>query len=333
MRGNSIFIFLFQLLFSIQICHSQVKINGVNFEGPPKPVSDKPFLEIKSIDANHVAIIPFAYGNSGEAKLSWKNLDWQWWGESAEGLKSCLQSARSKGLQTMVKPQVWFDRGSFTGHFKLENDQQWQQFEKDYRDYILHCAQIAAEEKASIFCIGTEFCAFVEARPQFWKQLITDVRKIFSGKITYAANWDTYDKCSLWSQVDYIGIDAYFPLSKHQTPSVKSLLLAWEPWFRTIKSISLKSGKPVLFTEYGYRSTDACCESPWDSSRGKEINLDAQTNALQALYQKFWAEPWFAGGFIWKWHDEQRIKTQHNDNFSPQHKPALEVVKYWYGKH
>jgi len=312
---------------------AQNRINGFNFEGPPDPVDSEPFVKMRQVEANFVSIIPFAYGQSGESILKWKDLNWQWWGESAEGLEQCLKLAKSQGLQTMVKPQIWFDHGSFTGHFKLDTDQDWKAFEAEYRNYILHCASLAAKHNSELFCIGTELCTFVEQRPAFWNNLIKEVRIIYKGKITYAANWDSYKECTLWNNVDYIGIDAYFPLSKQKTPVVKSLLIAWEPWFRDIRSLSLAKSKPVLFTEYGYRSIDTCCESPWDSSGGKNVNHEAQDNALNALYQKFWSQDWFAGGFLWKWHANDHRLGQSNDHFSPQNKIALQTVKSWYGKY
>jgi hypothetical protein len=58
-------------------------------------------------------------------------------------------------------------------------------------------------------------------RPEYWSQLIKKIKKIYSGN--YAANWDDFDKVPFWNELDYIGIDAYFPLSDATTPSVLEL--------------------------------------------------------------------------------------------------------------
>ena len=37
-------------------------------------------------------------------------------------------------------------------------------------------------------------------------------------------------------------------------------------------------------------------KSPWDSRRIEgSVNLDAQSNGLNAIYRQFWKEDWFAG--------------------------------------
>jgi hypothetical protein len=45
-----------------------------------------------------------------------------------------------------------------------------------------------------LFCFGTELGNAIAKRPQYWSQLIVKIRKIYTGKLTYAANWDDFDK-------------------------------------------------------------------------------------------------------------------------------------------
>jgi hypothetical protein len=60
-----------------------------------------------------------------------------------------------------------------------------------------------------LFCFGTELGIQSQKRLQYWAQLIVKKKNI-KGKLTYAANWDDFDK-PFWNELDYIGIDAYFP--------------------------------------------------------------------------------------------------------------------------
>ena len=57
---------------------------------------------------------------------------------------------------------------------------------------------MAEEEKVDIFCIGTELEKFIEHRPAYWRELIAEVRKVYKGKLTYAANWDEYKRVPFW---------------------------------------------------------------------------------------------------------------------------------------
>ena len=63
-----------------------------------------------------------------------------------------------------------------------------------------------------ILCIATELSNPVRSRPRFWKSLIAEIRTVYNGKLTYAANWHgDYDVVELWPHRDYIGVNAYFP--------------------------------------------------------------------------------------------------------------------------
>lgn len=118
----------------------------------------------------------------------------------------------------MLKPQIWIPKGGFTGNIKMKSEKEWITFESNYEKFILFFAKHAQTTNCELFCIGTEMNSFVIARPKYWSDLILKIRKIYTGKITYAENWDTYATVPFIPSLDYIGIDAYFPLDteKHQ---------------------------------------------------------------------------------------------------------------------
>ena len=106
----------------------------------------------------------------------------------------------------------------------------------------------------------------------------------------------------------------------------------WQKHKIEIKRIQKAYKKPILFTEYGYRSVDFSGKEPWDSKLVKgSVNLEAQKNGLQAIYNQFWKEDWFAGGFLWKWfHRHHRVGGKENNRFTPQNKPAEELMRKLY---
>ena len=60
----------------------------------------------------------------------------------------------------------------------------------------------------------------------------------------------------------------------------------------------------------------------------------AQSTAFQALYQTFWGQEWFAGGFLWKWKVQQRLRQGKSDkSFSPQNKSTEEIIRRFYRQH
>lgn len=305
----------------------EVEYKGVSFVSPSSPVGPESFDPIVEVNANSVSIIPFGFVYSGDS-IVYYNQSFQWWGEKDEGVIDLINSAQSKGLKVMVKPQIWMLSGTFTGDFELTTQTQWTSFENTYQDYIVHYAHLADSMNCELFSIGTEFKKFVELRPQFWSNLIDTVRTEFNGALTYAENWDAFQSVPFWDQLDYIGIDAYFPLSNQMTPSKEDCINGWLPHLTLIEQIQNQENIPVIFTEFGYRSRDFCAQEPWDSSNGGAVNLDAQQNAYEALCFTFWDKPWFQGGFVWKWFPDHTNSGGGSDNrFTPQNKPAEIVLK------
>ncbi|NQW28219.1 MAG: hypothetical protein HQ474_09935, partial [Flammeovirgaceae bacterium] len=199
-------------------------------------------------------------------------------------------------------------------------------------NYILHYANLADSLQVPLFCIGTEFRMAVQKRGPFWKNLIKKVRAIYSGQITYAANWDNYQLIDFWSELDYIGIDAYFPLIEVAQPTLSQLLTAWGPEFERLKSLSADYQKPILFTEFGYQSLTGTTGKHWQLNN-KNTEMESQRTAYEAILNKFWDVPWFAGGFLWKWHLKKDAGGLKDPNFTPQGKPALEVITKYYKSH
>lgn len=310
----------------------QNKIAGLSFVSPVHPVDSSVLLPVKQLNAKWIALMPYAFSRSSDTLLYY-NISRQWWGEKKEGVQECIRLAHTSGLKVMLKPHLWISRGSYTGHFDLQNEQQWVAWEKQYENYLLEFARLADAMQVELFCIGNELQNFVLKRPAFWKNLIQQVKKIYKGKLTYAANWDEYKHFPLWGQMDFIGINAYFPLSASFSPTADSLLKDWDRHLPGIQQIQKKWSKPVLFTEFGYRSMQQNTLEPWDSSKGKSLNLQAQCQAYEALFQKFLPLDWFAGGFLWKWFDQHsKAGGMEDTGFTPQNKPAEELIRQWFDR-
>lgn len=323
------------LLFWIQIsCNSQEKekINGVSFVAARVEVSQEHTQEVVDLNANHAAVMPFGFiQDLGSPEVVF-NTDKQWFGETKQGAKQYIEMLHKNKIGVMLKPQIWIWRGEFTGNLKMNSELEWQTLEQSYSKFILLYAQLAQETNAEIFCIGTELEQFVMNRPDYWSNLILKIREIYKGKLTYAANWDEYTKVPFWKSLDYIGVDAYFPLSEEKSPTVEVLKTGWQQWKTGLRQKSISEDRLILFTEYGYRSMDFTAKKPWLVDRNDEtVNLEAQVNATEAIIQEFWSEDWFAGGYVWKWFIDHKQAGGGNDNrFTPQNKPAEETLRQLY---
>lgn len=330
MRGLN----LFWIVLLIISCNPKPpeKINGISFVASREPAGEEHVEVLKDIHADYAAVMPFGFIRElGSPEIIF-DTDRQWYGETCEGARQYIELLHRNGIRVMLKPQLWIWRGVFTGELEMNSEADWKMLESEYADFILTYAQLAQETGADLFCIGTELGSFVKARPDYWKQLIKQVRERYKGKLTYAANWDEYGRTPFWTELDLIGIDAYFPLSDSRNPEVEELRQGWKRWKEEIRTLYQQVDKPVLFTEYGYRSMDFTAKKPWLVDRNEErVNLQAQANAKKAIFEEFWEEDWFAGGFVWKWFIHHSRAGGPSDNrFTPQNKPAQEVIRDYY---
>ena len=325
---------LFLLLILIQIsCNSQQKkINGISFVASRDTISSKHITPVIKAQGNYVALMPFGFIKELSSPKIIHNTNRQWFGETQKGLLQYAKSFQKEQVKIMVKPQIWVWRGEYTGFIEMDSEEKWQILENTYSEFILTYAKAAEDLKADILCIGTELERFVLKRPKYWKELISNIREVYKGKLTYAANWDEFKRVSFWKDIDYIGIDAYFPLSDKKTPSIKELEFGWKLHKEEISKVQKQFNKPILFTEFGYRSVDFTGKEPWKYDRDLgNVNLQAQVNGLQAIHNQFWKEEWFAGGFLWKWFDKhEKVGGEKNHMYTVQNKPAEELLKKLY---
>lgn len=104
-----------------------------------------------------------------------------------------------------------------------------------------------------------------------WHDLIADVRSIYSGDLTYAANFDQYLFVDFWDELDLIGVNAYFPLRRDVEDSEPSELAERfrASWRQILEEIDQNRRAldapvtPVVFTELGYTRRRGATVEPW----------------------------------------------------------------------
>ena len=330
------FILKFCLLLLFSACAmapvKKKKINGVSFVASRDTILSNHIEPLINVNANYAAIMPFGFIRDLEHPEIIHNTERQWFGETRAGAKQYIRELHKNDIRVMIKPQIWVWHGEFTGFIEMKTEDNWKALEKTYSEFILEYAKLAEEVNVEIFCIGTELGRFIDHMPEYWFSLIKKIRETYKGKLTYAANWNEFNRTPFWNTLDYIGIDAYFPVSDSKTPTIEESLKGWEKHKQEIKTIQKKNNKDILFTEYGYRSVDYSGKRPWVSDRSmNQVNLEAQTNTTKALFETFWNEDWFAGGFVWKWFiNHNEVGGYDNFMFTPQNKPVESIIKAQY---
>lgn len=309
-------------------------IDGITMVAPPKEFPSDPMLDVKKVGADWISCVPYGYFSMGESNIRY-NIGRQWWGEKKEGIEKTIAYAHDHDLKVMLKPQIWSHTG-WIGDQDFETDEEWKAWEKSYTDYIMFYIDIAIEKDVEMVCIGTELKMHVSKRPAFFTELIAKIRMVYNGKLIYSANWDSYDAVKFWGDLDYIGLSAYFPLSADETPKVKDLIKKWQPTCALLNKTSRKYGKKIIFTEYGYLSIGGSAGKTWlleKRVRTSQVNEKAQANSYEALYKVFSEEPYWAGGFLWKWFPFGQGGEGYNaKDYTPQGKLAEKILTEWYSK-
>ena len=310
---------------------TSIQVNGVSFVGPPREYTNDPFTYVKNINANWAALMPYAFCDPNRPEIKYDVQ--QWWGETSQGIIKQIIDAKSVGLKIMLKPHVWVKGQGWNGDFRCETSDHWELWEKSYSKYILDYAELADSLNVEMFCIGLEFRQVTKLRPDFWERLIAEVRIKYHGPITYAANWDNYQNINFWDKVDYIGINAYFPLDNKKSSNLKKLKSSWEDITEDLEEVHKEYDKVIILTEFGYRSIDGAAGNQWEipdnyRNYNGQANLQIQSTAYQALFETIWDKPWCGGGFLWKWYaDHENAGGKTNNDYTPQNKPVESIIR------
>ncbi len=253
---------------------------------------------------------------------------------SDESLKHVIKKAHEYGMSVMLKPHIDLisDDGNTRSDIGFNSEEKWSEWFSNYLKFITYYAALANDEGVEFLCIGTEL-TFATTKTSYWKDIILpEIKKVFRGHLMYAANWDEYDNVKFWDALDYVGIDAYFPLANKNNPSIDELRQGWKKWLGDIEEFQRKVKKPVVFTECGYASSGSAAAKPWEDGTVGIPDTELQAKCYNVLFETFWDKPWFFGIYWWNWNTYPGSGGIKNKGFTPQNKPALEYITTWYNK-
>ncbi|MCA9562240.1 MAG: hypothetical protein KC561_02065, partial [Myxococcales bacterium] len=218
------------------------------------------------------------------------------------------------------------------GEIDPGSDERWAQWFDSYQEFIVEYAQLAAEIEADAFVVGVELVSSTRRDPDRWRQIIAAVREVYSGPITYAANWDEAIYVTFWDALDFIGVQMFAPLSDHPNPTYEELLVGANSHLATYRRLSETYGLPVILTEVGYKSTVGTTVSPyvWPEhlpAQGTVVSEEAQAAAYCAIIETFGQADFVSAMYWWKWFTDPDTREEGPTGFSPRGKLAEEVLR------
>jgi len=263
---------------------------------------------------------------------------------------AAITELHNQHVNVMFKPMVDGADGSWRGTFTPTDVNAWF---TSFTAFITHYAQLAQDNNVELLCFGTEYVQLSKANPSNWNSVINAIRAIYKGPLAYAANatyaGDEFTAVVFWDQMDVLGLDAYFPLTDQDDPSVPQLVSAWS-MNRNSENIvadvlnfaAAHPSQPVLFSEIGYRSISGANVAPWDWSdpcpNPADLNNPAncpvddaeQQNAYEAMFE-VWSQhsAVMRGHFWWAWPVPPPDIASDTD-YNPRNKPAQTIVlQFW----
>ena len=282
--------------------------------------------ELKTMGVNSIAIHPYArihedghieFNDSLEQNHITQPLDW----------------AKERGLGVMLIPHLahWGTRFSWRGEISFATDEEWTRFFIEYQKWMVTMARIAEAHGAGVLCIGLEY-THAQMFEQRWRDIITAVRAVYGGKLTYGGNWDSYQQVGFYDALDYLGVLAYFPLTTKPDPSVRQITAGWERHLTGLRAFSKKLGdKPVLFVEIGYNESARAASDPWNFQKGGPHAVEVQSHCMEAalhLLETEHARGLLAGMFWWKWFPP--VPSQEEENFDMREPaPRKIIASFW----
>jgi hypothetical protein len=254
-----------------------------------------------------------------------------------QALRDGITYAKSKGLRVMVTlkldnevPNVW--------HAEIDpsNRDTWFQ---SYQEWLLRIGRVGASVGLDQMSIGTELYKTASEiynpdNTKRWKRMIGALRTVFPGKLTFGTQ-HTGDRSELLelgfgTDLDYIGISAYFPLTAFGANVDESIRLSWQKHEARVLEAQRKYGKPIIFTEAGYRSIRNSHIDSYAFWRDDVIDLEEQVRSYEGLFSYWTSKSYYAGTYIWAWETNPNAGGSSDKTYTPQNKPAQLTLCKWY---
>jgi len=224
-----------------------------------------------------------------------------------ETLALVVKKVHDLGMRVVLLTPLRPDDGTWEGSIQPRDIGTW--FEH-WEKILVHYAKFSEENGVEVLLLGSEMPTLRD-EPGRWKAIIEEIRKYYSGDISFSVNFWTKRSefrevlaMTQWEDMTYIGITGYFELTPSDNPSIRRLYRAWtsdlhdQDILQDLKRLREKFNKPVVFWEIGYQSKDGTNTYPWDylrkGDKDEKEQKDSWIGFLRAVHDKEWIHGYMA---------------------------------------
>lgn len=293
------------------------------------PESDAMLEHLRNIHVSWVTLVTTWYQEKKDSAEIFRDENSS---HTDEELVHAINKIKSLGMHVMLKPHIDVKDGAWRGEISFSDAESKEKWFASYEKFILHFAQLAEKQKAEILCIGTELEKMTRDSETAlrWNALIKKIKSAYHGKLVYAANWTEYESVSFWKELDFAGIDAYFPLSLKKDSSEEQLAAAFTRVLNKIGKWQKKINKPVLFTEIGYRSMDGAAVMPWDWQLKGAADEEEQEVLYKIALEGVMKKSWMEGVYFWAVSPSDASIADGDTGYSFYGKLAENILREYY---
>ncbi len=258
--------------------------------------------------------------------------------ETRQNVVTSIEAAHDRGLRVLLVPHLWLESGEWRAEMQPGTDQRWDKWARSYRRFVLAWARVAEETDTDLLAAGVELRSWVTtARASSFLRILRDVRRVYSGLLTYAANWDDAEETVIWGHLDVIGINAFYPLHWENGATRRELIEGGQRAAESVARLAALHERPVIFTEFGYTARSHAAIKPWlwpEELGEVSVDEEAQAEAYAALLSNMVDVPGFGGTFVWRIYADLADTSQEPRwGFSPWNKKAHSVLRDAFGAH
>ncbi len=237
---------------------------------------------------------------------------------SFANIRTFIRAAHQRHMRVMLRPLMdessLHPAGKWRGQIAPSSIDAWF---ASYDSLMMGYAQLAQSEHAESIDIGTEFDS-LQSSPG-WLNLVAVIRRVYSGQLTYSANWAIQYPAFGWA-LDFLSIDAFFPLAVPANATQQQLVAAWSPWIARANGFAYNFGRHVVFTELGTTSEVGSFRTPWLWSHGTGLSLEAQRLYYAAACQTLKGR--ISGMYWWEYLIDPLPSPTTATDYDPQGKLA-----------
>jgi hypothetical protein len=236
--------------------------------------------------------------------VEWIDLEWM------------IAKAHELGFKVILKPHSSLEgkTQNINGSNTDPNIFSAKNFFAGMNSYLSTLTKVATQQSVEVLCIGTENEIVDQKNRPEWLDLISKVRKTYSGQITYDSHLYDAEKVVFWDALDFISASLYVKLSENDKATKEELMNAlvdnnyysYSSVVNHFASLSREYNKPIVALEAGYDPYEGSIgikgwQDPIRLKNGRGIDYITQAKGIEAYLEglAYYGASWFSGVSMW----------------------------------